>query len=258
MLFTWLMLVGFIFLFAPQRLTNNFQSTFAHIFRWPLSMGRSVSLSARVRQLPLDVVPRSQYNKLQNHLANVTKWLNQEREKVEKLSGLRNRGIWKGANLVLADVITASMGGSNTELIINRGEEDGLSKGQFILGENSVIGTVSAVSPRTANVRLITDSKSKMAVKISGLDISRLMQGDGKDCAKIQLLPYRKEYKVKVGDVVYACKAPGFLSSETIAGRVAGCKRDDEDPSVWDITVKPVCDIERLNDVVVIIINPEE
>ena len=256
MLFIWLMLAGSIFLFAPQRLTNNFQSTFAHIFRWPLSMGRSISLFARARQLPLDVVPRSQYNKLQNHLINITEWLNQEREKVKKLSGLRNRPIWKGADLVLADVITASGGGSRTELIINRGTDDNLSKGQFILGENSIIGTVSVVSPRTARVKLITDPTSKIAVKIGGLDVSRLMQGDGNDCAKIQLFPYKN--KVNAGDVVKACKTPGFLNSAMITGRVAWCKRDDENPSIWDITVKPACAIEGLNDVVVIIINPEE
>jgi len=31
--------------------------------------------------------------------------LRQEREKVERLSGLRNRSVWKGVDFVLADVI---------------------------------------------------------------------------------------------------------------------------------------------------------
>jgi hypothetical protein len=43
-----------------------------------------------------------------------------------------------------------------------------------------------------------------------------------------------------------------------IIGKVAECKRDDENPSLWDITVEPACDIERLNDVAVIVMNQQE
>jgi rod shape-determining protein MreC len=255
MLFIWLMLAGFIFLFAPQKFANNFQSSFARIFDWPLSISKSVSLSARAKQLPMDVVPRHKYNQLQNHLANVKEWLNETRQKVAKLSGLADRGIWEGEKLVIADV--AAVSGSSTELILNRGSDDGVREGQFVLGRESIIGTISVVSSRTSRVKLITDSTSKIAVKIGELEVSRLMQGDGGDLAKIELLGYSK-YKVKIGDDVLACKKHGYLNSAMITARVARCKRDDENPSLWDITVKPACDIKRLNDVVVIIINPEQ
>ncbi len=105
MLFTWFMLAGFIFLFAPQNLTNKFQLAFARIFRWPLSIGRSISLVAHTQQPLTDVVSRREYNKLQNHLANLTEQLYQEHQKVENLSGLRDRLPLKGAKIVLADVI---------------------------------------------------------------------------------------------------------------------------------------------------------
>ncbi len=254
MLFTWFMLAGFIFLFAPQNLTNKFQFAFAHIFRWPLSIGRNISLSARTHQPVMDVVSRREYTKLQNHLANLTEWLNQEHKKVEKLSGLRDRFILGSAEFVLADIITGSTDG-RSGLIINRGRYDGLAKGQFVLCDNSVIGTISDVSSRTAQLRLVTDPASKIPVKIAGLNINRLMQGNGNDSAKIQLLQFK--YKVKTGDVVYASKKPGLLDVPMIVGTVARCERDDENPSLWDITVKPVCDIEMLNSVAVLIMNPQ-
>ncbi|MHC4735435.1 MAG: hypothetical protein ACYTDW_13395, partial [Planctomycetota bacterium] len=47
MLFTWLMLTGLILLFAPQNLTNDLQFAFARIFRWPLTIGKNISLYAR-------------------------------------------------------------------------------------------------------------------------------------------------------------------------------------------------------------------
>jgi len=250
MLFTWLMLGGFIFLFAPQNLTSKFQFAFAHVFRWPLSIGRTITLSARTQPQLMDVVSRRKYDQLQNYLANLTEELNQERQKVEELSRLRNRRPLEGAGLMLAEVITASTEG----LIINRGQNDGLQKGQFVLGDNSIIGTISDVSPRTAKVELITETTSNIAVEIGGL--KTVIQGDGKDSVKVQLVSIK--HKVKIGDNVYACKKPGLLDAPMIIGAVAQCKRDDENPLLWDITVKPACDIQKLTEVAVIIMNPQK
>ncbi len=245
------MLGGFIFLLAPQNLTNNFRFTFARVFHWPLRVGRNISLSTQTNQPLADVVSRREYNQIQNHLANIIEQRNAEHRKVEKLSGLRDVAVWERTNFVLADVITASIDGSHGELIINRGGDDGLARGQFVLGDNSVVGVVSEVLPRTAKVRLVTDPASRIAVKISGLDIGRLMHGNGGGSARIPLLAIK--HKVKTGDLVYADKKPGFLDVPVITGKVEQCKRDDENPSLWDITVGPVCDIEKLSDVAVIV-----
>jgi rod shape-determining protein MreC len=250
MLFTWFTLGGLIFLFAPQNLTNKFQFAFARIFRWPLGVGRTISLSVHTQTQAADFVSRSKYNQLQNHLANITEELNQERQKVQKLSGLRNRCPLENAGLIFAEVITASTEG----LIINRGEDDGVQKGQFVIGDNSIIGTISDVSPRTAKVELVTETTSNMAVETGGL--KTVMRGDGKNSAKVQLVSIK--HKVKIGDSVYACKKPGFLDTPMIIGMVSRFTRDRENPLLWDITVKPACDIQKLTDVAVIIMNPQK
>ena len=105
MLFTWFMLAGLILFFAPQTVTGKFQFVFARIFRWPLSISRNISLSTRTSQPVMNAVDGEKYQQLQNHLANVIEQCDQERRKVEKLSGLRDRNVWQGAKFVLADVI---------------------------------------------------------------------------------------------------------------------------------------------------------
>src|SRR4030042_581779 len=220
-LFISLMLTGLIFLFAPQRLTGKFQFAFVRIFCWPLSVGRDISLSASglmasAEGAPADVVSRERYEKLHNRLANVTEWLKQERQKVETLSGLRNRPAWKGVNFVLADIIISSCDGLHCELIIDRGSEDGLAVNQFVLADDSIVGTVSNIDTRTARVRLITDPESKIPIKIAQLSKDRIMQGTGKDTAKIKLVPTK--FKINTGDIVYAQKKPGFLSTPVIVG----------------------------------------
>jgi cell shape-determining protein MreC len=259
-LFISLFLTGLIFLFAPQRITGKFQFAYVRIFCWPLSIGRDISLSAygfmaSAEGSPEDVVSLVRYDKLHNRLANVTEWLRQERQKVETLSGLRNRTVWQGVNFVLADIITSTIDGLHSELIINRGKEDGLAVGQFIMADDSVIGTICKADNRTARVRLITDPASQIAVKIEGLNKDRILQGAGNDSAEVTLLPTK--YRIEINEVVYAQKKPGFLSTPMIVGTVAQCESNKDNPLLWDITVKPVCDIANLTEVSVIVINPQ-
>jgi cell shape-determining protein MreC len=150
----------------------------------------------------------------------------------------------EGARLVPAQVIRASTGGSQSGFIINRGISDGIAKGQ----------TICDVGGREAHVRLFTHPASRIEVVIARLDIDRVMAGNAGNSAKIPMVPV--EHKIKVGDNVFARSKPGLLDAPIIIGRVAECKKDDQKPLLWDITIKPACDIERLENVAVIIMNP--
>ncbi|HUV63849.1 MAG TPA: rod shape-determining protein MreC [Sedimentisphaerales bacterium] len=258
-LFTSLLLAALVLLFAPRSLTSKFQFAFVRIFGWPLHLGTDASLSvsglmASAQASPGELVSREKYDTLHNRLANVTEWLRQEREQVERLSGLRARPAWKGVSFVVADVVVAEASASHRELTVNRGAEDGLTLGQFVLSDESVVGTICAVDSRTARVRLITDAESKMAVKIEGSNADRIMQGDGRRSAKVLLVPTSQ--KVETGALIYAQKKPAFLGTPVIVGTVSECTSNKENPLLWDITVTPACDIEHLTDVAVIVMNP--
>jgi rod shape-determining protein MreC len=250
------MLTGLILFFAPQNLTNDLQFAFARVFRWPLTIGKNISLYARTRQ-PAPGANFDEKKRIENHIANLQAQLEQKNQELIELTGIKDRfHALENAGLLMADVIQPSINETTSELTINRGQRDGLKEGLFVLGDNSIIGKISHVSPLAAKVTLFTDPASRIAVRIGNLNIDRLMQGAGKDEAKIRLLPTK--HKVRVGDKVLARKDPGFLDASMIIGVVARCKRDDRNPSMWDITVKPVCNIERLNSITVIIMNPQK
>ena len=249
MLFTWFMLAGFIFLFSPKNLTNKFQLAFHRIFSWPLSIGRNISLSAGTRQPLGDVVSRDEYKRLLNHLANVTQQRNDAYQSVQQLSKMRNIPAWERMGFVFADVITVSINELRSELFLNRGEDDGLAKGQFVLADNSIIGNIYDVDARTAKVRLFTDPKSSTAVRIGGSDW--LMQGNGDNLAKVKMI----KSKVKIGTEIMASKRPGFLDTPVIIGKVFRCELNAE-PLLWDLIVEPVCNIQKVENVHVIVMNP--
>lgn len=255
MLFIWCMLAGFIVLLSPRNLTNKFQFAFTYVFRWPLTIGRNISLSA-VKQQPLrdkDIVTREEYERLLNHLANVTQQRDDAQLNFQKISKMRkrNKSAWERAGFVQADVITVSIDKLRGELDINRGKEDGLEKNLFVLADNSIIGTVSEVDTHTARIRLFTDPAADTVVRIGNSDM--LMKGCGNNQAKVEML----KFSLRKGDEIMASKRPGFLDTPMIIGKVVRCEHNDQ-PLLWDIVVEPVCDIQKIESLHVIVMNPPE
>jgi cell shape-determining protein MreC len=255
MLFTWFMLTGLILLFAPQGFTGKFQLAFVHVFRWPLSIGGNVALTARTQPSPDELRRRSEAQH-SNYVENLKQTLNEQTRQFKRLYGLYNSPVWEGADFALADVVTTTIDGSRSELTIACRKTEGLMKGQYVLGDESVIGTISEVFPQIgkADVKLVTDSTSSIPVEVAG--IKTIMTGNGNNSAKIIGM---LKNQVKVGEPVFAHKWPKkaeFLDAPIIVGEVVRCERNTQMASVWDLTVEPVCDVQNLEDVAVIIMNP--
>ncbi|MFC1634782.1 rod shape-determining protein MreC [Planctomycetota bacterium] len=253
MLFIWFMLTGCILLFAPQSLTGKLQLAFVDIFRWPLRLGGNVALTARTQPSSEESLGGGEA-RLRIYIANLEQTLDQQRKEFQKLYGLYNTYVWEGADWALAGVdrATVVVDGPRNELTIDYRKKKGLVKGQYVLGGESVIGTISDVFPQlgTAKVKLVTDSSSQIPVKIGS--VKTIMKGKGGNVAIVEML----KKQVDVGEKVFAYKKAGFLDASIIVGKVTRCKRNPKEAAVWDATVVPVCDIKNLDDVAVIIMNP--
>jgi rod shape-determining protein MreC len=251
MLFTWLLLGSLILLLVPQNVTNKFQFAFYKVFQWPLRMGKSISLSARVPQDDRNFVPRKQHERLQVHLNNLQAELEQTRRRLDEVSGIRQRHGLEGAAFVAADVVTTKINTLQGELTINRGQDEGLAEGQPVLADNCIIGFITEVSAHLARVRLVTDRESKIQVKIAGVD--RVMAGCGGNLARVPLI----QTEVEVGRGVMAAESPGFLDVPFLVGKVVKLVENDN-PLLYDLTVQPICDFENLTSVTVVVMNPEQ
>ena len=237
---------------APQSITNKFQFAFTRIFRWPIKVGNNFSLATSQKEHFIGRPSRSE-EQYRNQIEFLQEQLKQAHERINTLSGIRNRYPLTKNNLAVADIMTKTLNDSQGELIINRGQTDGLKAGQFVMADFSIIGKISDVDSGTSRVKLLTDKTSSVAVTIGESNVRRLMQGIGNNSATITP---KATKEIKPGDKVLVQKAPGLLGVSMIAGIVIQCKRDDTEPSVWDITVQPACDIAQIQDVTVIIMNP--
>lgn len=255
MLFTWCMLAGLILLLAPPSITNKFRFTFTRIFRWPIKVGNDFSLATSQKEPFIGRLSRSE-EQYRNQIADLQQQLKQAYQRIEQLSGIRNRFPLTKNNLAPADIMTKKLNDSEGELIINRGQNDGLKTGQFVMADYSIIGTISDVDSGTARVKLLSDKTSSIAVTIGDSNVPRILHGIGNNQAKITPQISATNKIISLGDKVFTKRKPGFLNVPMITGIVTQCKRDDKEPSVWDITVQPACDIAKIDDVTVIIMNP--
>lgn len=249
-LFLYCMLGSLIFLFLPPSLTGKVQLAYARVFRITLAGGRFVTLES-LKPPPSKTFSLEERTRLlaiqqrqANHIANLQAQLDEAHNQIEWLAKLRSVREWDRMSFLPASVISDPEQ-SQSNLLINRGRADGLAIGQFVLGDISVIGTVSDVSERTAKVKLITDPTSRIAVRIAEL-APGLMVGCGPGVAAI-----RQKHEAKVGDQVYALKTPGFPGVPIVTAEVVESRRDPENPVLWEITVRPVCDIANLKNVAV-------
>jgi cell shape-determining protein MreC len=248
-LFTWLLLTGLIFTCAPHQMTGKLNTFFNTVFRGPLSMSKAYVLSSKVSQPANDFSQKEAQYK--NHIANLNQLLLVEKQKNELLSGLRAKAGFQNCSIVLADIVSSSITGPRNEMVINQGTKNGIAVGQYVMGDNSIIGTISEVTAYTAKVRLITDKGAKTAAVILGEQTYRVMQGLGNNQAKISML----KQKVKIGKEILAAKKNAFLPSSMISGSVVRCEKNDKSPLLWDLIVKPSSNIENLSNVAVIVTN---
>ncbi len=258
MLFTWGILAGLIFLFAPKGLTGRLQLTYAQVFRWPLTVGRGLTVVSQAAPHTQNVSRKdyeelSQENRrLKNDFANARAQLDEAHAKIEQLAGLRMKSQWENMQFLPADVVAVADQAQN-ELLISRGQDDKVAVGQYVmsLSDHSIIGTISEVSAKGSKVRLITYPGARMPVTIADPNVRGIMEGRGNGAAGIPLIP--AQHRIRVGDHVYAQKKAGLLDVPVIAAQVTQCRRDANNPLLWDITVQPVCKVGSLTEIIVVI-----
>ena len=258
MLFISCMFASMIFYMIPQNSSNKLQLAFAHVFRVPLSAGRQISLAATSKNENKDTVPKSKYDELENQYLNLEQTLVEQRRKFIQLQEL-NDYVGKNVAYILGDIIPAAANSRYSELTIQCLGTKGLEVGQYVLARNnSVLGKISYIAPEMgkAKVKLITDSDSKIAVRIDGIDQDFIMQGNGDNSATIRNI--RKENTKLTGLKVYARMEPGFTDSDLIIGSISKCDTDDQNRLLWKITVKPSWDIEEIKEIAVIVHNQQQ
>jgi len=110
-----------------------------------------------------------------------------------------------GDRRLAAPVISRQIGGWWQQLLLGKGSLHGVRSGQAVVGPGGLIGRVSAVTPTTATVTLLTDPNSRVGVWVARNQRQALLAGVGGPRPLVRFL--EKDPQVRPGDLVVTSPA---------------------------------------------------
>jgi rod shape-determining protein MreC len=148
-------------------------------------------------------------------------------------------------------VVGVRVGAPGLQLVtIDRGSADGIAKMMPVVVAEGVVGRVHSVSDRTADVLLLVDRNSSVAVRVERTRARANVRGQGKpDACKLDYA-LRTEDMVE-GDVLVTAGTDGVFPRGLPVGRVGAVERNAHG-LFQDADVVPAVDVTRLEEVLVI------
>ncbi len=183
-----------------------------------------------------------------------------EREQFLEIAreNLRLRGLLgfhesAGSQAVAARVIGEAEGATSI-FILDRGSGDGLRPGLAVVSHEGLVGHTSEITPRTAQVLLIQDPRSRVPVRATATRAQAIAFGRGTG-EPLSLERFRTNERIEVGDRI-STSGTGFIFPKGIAvGTVREVIRNRHE-IVERVIVDPAVDFSRAEEVLVLIPPP--
>jgi len=130
---------------------------------------------------------------------------------VQKLASLtaenvRLRELLHSSQKLNEEVMATQLIGVNPDpfihqIVINDGSQNGVNKGQAVLDQTGVMGQVTAVTPFTSRVLLVTDANHAIPVQVNRTGLRSVAYGRGNyDTLELTDIPHTQD--IKVGDLL--------------------------------------------------------
>lgn len=150
--------------------------------------------------------------------------LKKENEDLRKALDL---GLEKEFKLMMVKAISKDI--SRDLIEINKGSKDGIKKDfPVITSQKVLVGNVAEVYENFSKVMLISDKESSLDGKISGKDISGLVEGEGSFKVVFKLVPHEKD--LSKDDTLITSVLGGVFPEGLLIGKIQEVKKTDIDP----------------------------
>lgn len=244
---------------TQQRVIRVWAQTAADFVQSPVTfVGSAVTnyfssiSSMRTAQSENDVL-KQRVQKLEVE-AQTNKSLTVENERLKSLLELKAHTNY---NFLSAQVIGRDTSAWFDTSIIDRGSLDGVKLNMPIVTNGGLVGRVTAVSPLTAQVALITKDKSGLGAVVGELGSSNalgVVSGSGKkEILEMGYVPGSIE--VKVGESVYTTGQDGIYPAGLKLGEVIEVRADSA-TQPQQIFIQPSAKLSAMQEVAVLLYEP--
>ncbi len=167
-----------------------------------------------------------------------------------RLRELLNEAERLDRQVAAAQVIAESPDPFHHTLTVTRGGSHGSYTGQPVINADGIVGQVTATSPLTSQIILITDPNSAIPVLVRDSRVRGILTGTGdRDLLKLRYVP--NSSNVSVGDVLVTSGMGQVFPKGLKAGRVDQVVREPHSPFL-EVTARPTVPVSKLEDVLLL------
>ena len=173
-----------------------------------------------------------------------------EEQRLEILLNFRNAH--PEAQMIAAQVISASADPNSDTLFINRGEPDRIRRNMAVITPDGIVGKIVEVIGNTSQVMLMTDKDMGVGAMFADTRTHGVVKGAGEPEPLMDYIV--NDEKVSVGQVIVTSGEDRIFPKGLLVGTVATAK---EGNPFQKIQVHPAARLDRLEDVIVLVTQQE-
>lgn len=150
----------------------------------------------------------------------------------------------------VAGLLSVDLDPFRHQLMLNRGERDGVTRGQALIDAHGVMGQIHRVNPLTSHALLITDPSHALPVEVNRNSLRTIVRGTGElDRLELPYLPNNAD--IEVGDLLVTSGLGGvFPPGYPVAIVSAVIRRPGE--RFAEVTASPTARLNRSREVLLI------
>jgi len=153
--------------------------------------------------------------------------------------------------IVQATVVGADTSPWRHSVIVDRGSADGIAAGTPAVWGMSIVGTVVAVRPHAATVRLLTDSLAGLKVRLARTGDVGVLRGTS-DREGLLQLKWLHLHPARLGDLVITSGLDPAIPRGLVAGRVVQAPPAREH-LFYNVKVRPLVDLRSLHELLLVV-----
>ena len=171
-------------------------------------------------------------------------------EENRRLREIREASKGVSERTLIAEIINVSVQPFRHMVIINKGADDGVFRGQPVLDALGVVGQVMLVGKSTATLILITDAEHAVPVQVNRNGIRSIAVGTG-ESAKLSLPYMTVESDVRKGDLLVSSGLDEIFPAGYPVATVTKVERNSADTFAL-VEAKPLAQLDRDREVLLL------
>ncbi len=170
--------------------------------------------------------------------------LDQYREENQRLRKLLGSEFVRDEKKVVTEVMAVDTSPYRHQVVIDKGQIDGVYEGQPVINEKGIVGQVTFVAAHNSRVLLLIDPNNAIPVQNIRNDIRVIASGNGQS-DEIQLEHIPTSTDIEVGDMLVTSGLGGVYPEGYPVAYITDVDRDTR-REFASIKAKPVVDFDRL------------